>query len=410
MGCYPGMVSISRRVRILRRASAACLVGLAATAALATPTGPQDVTALVAQAHRSARWQGYLAAVSQGSVHVGRFGGGATPAAVPLGGPGRDAILAVERRRQGPDAAVVNRAGKGDLPMTRLGGAAPQPALPASGTIWEMKDVFSAYDAAALPKVAFAAVRFPDDATLVAAYSAFSRPAAATAAPAILTAAAAPRSPAVHAPGDWASPYLAAYAPQGAGIEAPFEAVIGGDSRLEAPQAVAPPRIRPAPETLLGWLRQRFRGSHAWAANPLPPSAFTTAEQKCLAEGIYFESRGESADGQAAVAQVILNRVKNPAYPDTICGVVYQNRSWRGRCQFSFACDGIKDRVLSPSAWRRAQQIAADVTSGKVWLEEVGDSTHYHANYVRPRWARTMKKVDRIGRHIFYRTYGGGWS
>jgi spore germination cell wall hydrolase CwlJ-like protein len=149
---------------------------------------------------------------------------------------------------------------------------------------------------------------------------------------------------------------------------------------------------------------------HAWAATPLPPGVFSPREQQCLASGIYFEARGESVKGQAAVAQVILNRVRNPAYPDTICGVVYQNEDWRNRCQFSFACDNIKDRIRSEEHWKMAREVALAVTAGKIWLEQVGSSTHYHAVYVRPNWARTMKKVGRIGLHIFYRTYGGGWS
>ncbi|HET9705729.1 MAG TPA: cell wall hydrolase [Vicinamibacterales bacterium] len=114
--------------------------------------------------------------------------------------------------------------------------------------------------------------------------------------------------------------------------------------------------------------------------------------------------------GQAAVAQVVLNRVRNPAYPATICGVVYQNDNWRNRCQFSFACDGIKDRVTSRYHYRRAEEIAMAVTAGKIFLPEVASSTHYYADYVNPRWARTMQKMKKIGLHIFYRTYGGGWS
>ena len=149
---------------------------------------------------------------------------------------------------------------------------------------------------------------------------------------------------------------------------------------------------------------------HAWAAEPLPPSVFSEAEQRCLAAGIYFEARGEDVRGQAAVAQVILNRVRNPTYPKSICGVVYQNDSWRNRCQFSFACDGIKDRVRSPQAWNIAEEIALATTAGKIWFPEVGSSTHYHATYVRPHWARSMRKVGRIGLHVFYVTFGGGWS
>ncbi|MBX4907998.1 MULTISPECIES: cell wall hydrolase [Rhizobium] len=151
-------------------------------------------------------------------------------------------------------------------------------------------------------------------------------------------------------------------------------------------------------------------GDHAWAASVLPPSVFSAREQQCLASGIYFEARGESVKGQAAVAQVILNRVRNPAYPKSICGVVYQNEDWRNRCQFSFACDAIRDRVNSQYHWRVARDVAMAVTSGKIWLPQVGSATHYHAVYVRPKWAKTMEKVGRIGLHVFYRTYGGGWS
>ncbi|MCQ8783776.1 cell wall hydrolase [Mangrovibrevibacter kandeliae] len=148
---------------------------------------------------------------------------------------------------------------------------------------------------------------------------------------------------------------------------------------------------------------------HAWAATPLPATAYADKEQACLARGIYFEARGESELGQAAVAQVILNRVRNPAYPKTICGVVYQNKNWRNRCQFSFACDGRKDRIRDADAWKEAESVADQVTKGEIWIPEVGSATHYHATYVKPRWANAMEKVDKIGRHIFYRTFGGGW-
>nr|WP_276315362.1 cell wall hydrolase [Mesorhizobium jarvisii] len=152
------------------------------------------------------------------------------------------------------------------------------------------------------------------------------------------------------------------------------------------------------------------KGDHSWIQNPLPASVFSKPEQKCLANGIYFEARSESVRGQAAVAQVILNRVRNPAYPNSICGVVYQNDSWFNRCQFSFACDGRKKRIESPAAYKTAQDIAMAVTAGKIFIPEVGSSTHYYAQYVHPGWARTMQKMTKIGLHIFYRTYGGGWS
>ena len=90
--------------------------------------------------------------------------------------------------------------------------------------------------------------------------------------------------------------------------------------------------------------------------------------------------------------------------------MVYQNKSWRNRCQFSFACDGIRDRVSDRRHWQMAKEVAEAVTSGKVYLPEVASATHYHATYVRPRWARRMERMQKIGLHIFYRTNGGGWS
>lgn len=149
---------------------------------------------------------------------------------------------------------------------------------------------------------------------------------------------------------------------------------------------------------------------HAWADDALPMSAFGEREQRCLTAGIYFEARGESVRGQAAVSQVILNRVRNPHYPDSICGVVYQNKKWRNRCQFSFACDRITDRVNDQARWDVAEYVAREITAGRIWLPEVGSSTHYHATYVNPKWADKMKRVGKIGLHIFYRTFGGGWS
>lgn len=157
------------------------------------------------------------------------------------------------------------------------------------------------------------------------------------------------------------------------------------------------------------FIPQLGKGDHDWLATPLPPIVFTKEEQKCLATGIYFEARSESVKGQAAVAQVILNRVRNPAYPKTICKVVYQNNDWINRCQFSFACEGRKLLVTEPRQWKVAQEIALAVTSGRIFLPEIGSATHYHAVYVRANWARTMKRIDKIGQHIFYRTYGGGW-
>lgn len=107
---------------------------------------------------------------------------------------------------------------------------------------------------------------------------------------------------------------------------------------------------------------------------------------------------------------MILNRVRNPAYPDTVCDVVYQNQDLLNRCQFSFACDGIADVVTDRRAFELAEQIAMAVTAGKIFLPDVASSTHYNATYVSPSWSRSMERMTQIGSHIFYRTFGGGWS
>ena len=190
----------------------------------------------------------------------------------------------------------------------------------------------------------------------------------------------------------------AAYANEGEfDVEAPFRALFA-DPTLDSgeDQIVTPEELAVDP--------------HAWVNTPLPASVVTNSEQRCLAEAVYFEARSESQEGQAAVAQVVLNRVRNPAYPNSICGVVYQNKQWRNRCQFSFACDLVPDRVVDGAAWRQAQLIARETVAGKLKIPEVEAATHYHATYVRPRWAKTMQKQKQIGLHVFYKTYGGGWS
>ena len=129
---------------------------------------------------------------------------------------------------------------------------------------------------------------------------------------------------------------------------------------------------------------------------------------KCLAEAVYFESRGEPVRGQIAVAQVIMNRVFSPFYPNDVCGVVHQSNS-RG-CQFSYNCDGIPNVVTEPDAMARAMHIARDMINGKLWMPEVAKATHYHAYYVRPDWINEMYTISTMGVHTFYRprTWGDG--
>jgi spore germination cell wall hydrolase CwlJ-like protein len=130
--------------------------------------------------------------------------------------------------------------------------------------------------------------------------------------------------------------------------------------------------------------------------------------EKCLSNAVYFEARGESVRGQIAVAQVVMNRVFSPFYPNDVCGVVYQNSGRHLACQFTFACDGIPDIVTEPDAWERAKRIARDMLDGKLWMPEVSKSTHYHAYWVHPDWVNEMKKVYKLGVHTFYRPRAWG--
>jgi spore germination cell wall hydrolase CwlJ-like protein len=130
--------------------------------------------------------------------------------------------------------------------------------------------------------------------------------------------------------------------------------------------------------------------------------------EKCLAEAVYFEARGEAVRGQIAVAQVVMNRAFSGFYPTTVCGVVYQNKNRHLACQFTFACDNVADVVREPDMWDRAKKIAKAMLDGQLWLPEVGKSTHYHAYWVHPSWVSEMKKMYKFGVHTFYRPRAWG--
>ncbi|HEY0012084.1 MAG TPA: cell wall hydrolase [Allosphingosinicella sp.] len=129
---------------------------------------------------------------------------------------------------------------------------------------------------------------------------------------------------------------------------------------------------------------------------------------ECLTEAIYYEAAREPTEGQRAVAQVILNRLRHPAYPNTVCGVVFQGHERRTGCQFSFTCDGSLGRRPMAPYWQNARKVAEEALAGYVHAP-VGYSTHYHANYVVPYWASSLVKSANIGTHIFYR-WTGGWG
>lgn len=127
------------------------------------------------------------------------------------------------------------------------------------------------------------------------------------------------------------------------------------------------------------------------------------AEHRCLSEALYYEARGESADGQKAVAEVVFHRMNHGRYGHSICAVVYEGASRPG-CQFSFTCNGDLTRNKEPEAWRAAEKLAARILTGEVRLRNAtGGATNYHAISVNPDWAETLERTTQIGNHVFYK-------
>lgn len=142
----------------------------------------------------------------------------------------------------------------------------------------------------------------------------------------------------------------------------------------------------------------RFKGNAAARSQALT----------CLASTVYYEAGNQDENGERAVAQVVLNRVRHPAFPGTICGVVYEGSTKPTGCQFTFTCDNSLNRQPDAEGWRRALSVAEAALNGFVY-EPVGWATHYHADYVIPVWAATMAKNAVVGAHLFYR-WAGGWG
>lgn len=135
------------------------------------------------------------------------------------------------------------------------------------------------------------------------------------------------------------------------------------------------------------------------------PGEGLSDQATCLAQAVYFEARSEPLEGQLAVAQVILNRVDDRRFPNTLCAVVFQNERLRHRCQFSFACDGRSDQPYERRAWNIAQKMAVVAMAGE-WQDLSLRATHYHAEYVSPYWQARMHQTTQYGRHKFYRDRG----
>lgn len=145
--------------------------------------------------------------------------------------------------------------------------------------------------------------------------------------------------------------------------------------------------------------------SAASFALPSSTGATYATALKCLAQTVYYEAAREPIEGRRAVAQVVLNRVRSPLYPGSVCGVVYEGSQRSTGCQFSFTCDGSLLRRPMPALWREAEEVARQALAGHVEAS-VGTATNYHADYVLPKWAFRLAKIEQIGRHIFYRLHG----
>ncbi len=377
----------------LRTFAAPLIVGLGFWIASPTTTAYQDMASFVSGTEASAqRWAGFVESSVAGSVHKAEMRfldrtatGSIAGAGLKAPGLGSVAFKGKASANEVPDEKRVNRDDKRGR-IVNVAPVAPPKSFNA-GSVFERTS--SLMDPEADPELRMAFV-VPEikgkEIQIAGAFHVKPDPAKAPGVPAFLASLVNNDTPDVLA---------TAYAPAEPDYAraSPFESILREDDPAQG--RFIPP---------VG------DGDHAWMREPLPPHVFSAAEQKCLATGIYFEARGESVRGQAAVAQVILNRVRNPAYPGTICGVVYQNSHWHNRCQFSFACDGKKDVITSPRHYKIAEEVGMAVTAGKIFIPEVASSTHYYAQYVSPRWARSMEKMKQIGLHIFYRTYGGGWN
>jgi len=155
-----------------------------------------------------------------------------------------------------------------------------------------------------------------------------------------------------------------------------------------------------------------YHAAPSLAANPVASApqedqdtALTqlAAEHRCLTEALYYEARGEGRNGEQAVAEVVFHRMTAGYHGHSICAVVYEG-SFRRGCEFSFTCDGALHRPHEASAWKKSEQLAAQILTGAVTLHNTtGGATNYHTTRVLPVWAPTLKKTAQIGNHIFYR-------
>jgi spore germination cell wall hydrolase CwlJ-like protein len=181
--------------------------------------------------------------------------------------------------------------------------------------------------------------------------------------------------------------------------------------------ATLPAQAIQTSQTQASQTAEQINALRPFAATPIQPmrpfvfaggAADRARAQECLSQAVYYEAAREPLQGQQAVAQVVLNRVRHPAYPKSVCGVVYQGSANATGCQFTFTCNGSLRWRPEPALWDRAQAVARRALSGFV-DRDVGSATHYHAAYVAPYWAPTLVKMTQVGQHIFYR-WTGAWG
>ncbi|RJF94157.1 cell wall hydrolase [Sphingomonas cavernae] len=183
-------------------------------------------------------------------------------------------------------------------------------------------------------------------------------------------------------------------------------------ANVPAPPPVEPLQLRELPpeEAVAINAKVPFSTAPNPAARPFRYSGSDADRARaidCLASAGYYEA-GDDAKGQRAVAQVVVNRLRHPAFPKTVCGVVYQGAERATGCQFTFTCDGAMARSPSPEAWGRARKIATDALSGSVY-KPVGLATHYHTNWVVPYWSASLDKIAAVDTHLFFR-WTGWWG
>jgi hypothetical protein len=194
------------------------------------------------------------------------------------------------------------------------------------------------------------------------------------------------------------------------GREFSFRPPAASRQQAQAPVIAVPNLVKPmtTEQAIEENLKRGFDAPPDTPARPFvirSDSAGRDRAINCLAQAAYYEAGSEGGDGERAVVQVVLNRLRHPGFPSTVCGVVYQGADLPTGCQFTFTCDGSLALQPPGAAWKQARQIAAAALDGKVFAG-VGHATHYHADYVLPYWADSLAKQVQIGAHIFYRLKG----